>query len=127
MIRFKVERGLVKYKGKVYYQGDLLPVNFTEREKARQVYSRRLIQVEVPDEPSELLLGPIAAAPVQENTLPIVETAEPDGTEEIPLGDEEENNTVELPEKEEIADVQPSVIKHPGTQASTRRAPIIKK
>ncbi|HEY8401361.1 MAG TPA: hypothetical protein VIK89_08875 [Cytophagaceae bacterium] len=52
--RFKVARKWVKWKGKVYYEGELLPPNFTEKDKYRNIYSRRLIKVEIPDEPTPL-------------------------------------------------------------------------
>jgi hypothetical protein len=54
MLRWQVIKGFVKYKGKVYYQGQLLPASFTDRDREHQVYSRRLIKVEIPDESSTL-------------------------------------------------------------------------
>lgn len=55
--RFKVARKWVKWKGKVYYEGELLPPNFTEKDKYRNIYSRRLIKVEIPDEPTPLYIN----------------------------------------------------------------------
>lgn len=52
--RFKVARKWVKWKGRVYYEGELMPPNFTEKDKYRNIYSRRLIKVEIPDEPTPL-------------------------------------------------------------------------
>ncbi len=52
--RFKVARKWVKWKGRVYYEGELMPPNFTEKDKYRNIYSRRLIEVEIPDEPAPL-------------------------------------------------------------------------
>jgi hypothetical protein len=52
--RYQVERGSVLHRKVVYKQGDLMPADFTERDKARNVFSRRLIKVDVPDEPSQI-------------------------------------------------------------------------
>jgi len=55
--RFKVARKWVKWKGRVYYEGELMPPNFTEKDKYRNIYSRRLIKVEIPDEPTPLSIN----------------------------------------------------------------------
>lgn len=54
MKRWQVQRGPVRHKGRTYLPGDYMPENFTERDRARNMYSRRLVLVEVPDEPSAL-------------------------------------------------------------------------
>lgn len=53
-LRWKVVRKWVIFKGNLYKEGDLMPVEFTDRDRGRNIYSRRLIQVEVPDRPSAL-------------------------------------------------------------------------
>lgn len=40
--RWKVVRGTVKYKGTLYVMGDFLPENFSDRDRARHIYSRRM-------------------------------------------------------------------------------------
>ena len=63
MIRYKVLRHSVKYKGVVYNIGDLLPKTFTDRDRARHVFSRRLIPVEVSDE--DISDGPSDISPLE--------------------------------------------------------------
>ena len=46
--KFKVDRGYIIYKRKRYDAGDLLPETFTERDRARNIYSRRLVKVATP-------------------------------------------------------------------------------
>lgn len=54
-LRFKVTRLWVVHRGKRYNEGDLLPVEFTERDRVRNIYTRRIGQVEVPDEVKDLI------------------------------------------------------------------------
>ncbi len=49
--RWKVVRGSVKHKGTLYFVGDLLPEDFTDRDRARHIYSRRMEKVEVEEAP----------------------------------------------------------------------------
>lgn len=50
MQRYFVCRAYLKWKGKMYYKGDLLPENFTHHDKARSIYNSRIGKCEVPDE-----------------------------------------------------------------------------
>ena len=50
MQRFYVCRAYLKWKGKLYRKGDLLPVEFTHHDKARSIYNSRIAVCEVPDE-----------------------------------------------------------------------------
>lgn len=52
-IRYKVTRGYVRFGKKVFFAGELMPPGFTERDKMRNIYSRRLVRVEV-DESSDI-------------------------------------------------------------------------
>ena len=49
MTRFIVTRQYVKYKGKLYQKGELLPPNFTERDRCRNIYPSRIGTTEVDD------------------------------------------------------------------------------
>ncbi|MFI3171100.1 MAG: hypothetical protein R3Y58_01825 [Eubacteriales bacterium] len=42
MPRYYVTRAYVKWKGKMYYKGDLLPEGFTHRDRARNCYISRI-------------------------------------------------------------------------------------
>lgn len=50
MTRFVVIAKQVKYKGKMYNVGDLLPPNFSEKERFRLLYPSRVGTVEVAEE-----------------------------------------------------------------------------
>jgi hypothetical protein len=52
-LRYQVTRAFVLHKRVKYNQGDYLPKDFTERDKARNVYSRRIALVEVKDNMSK--------------------------------------------------------------------------
>lgn len=52
MKRFYVCRAYLKWKGKMYYKGDLLPPEFTHHDKARSIYNSRIGECEVLEEPS---------------------------------------------------------------------------
>jgi hypothetical protein len=49
MLRYFVERQSVKYKGKMYLEGELLPETFTEKERFRVLYPSRIGTKEVPE------------------------------------------------------------------------------
>lgn len=54
MLRYTVIK-MVKFKGVVYEPGDLLPETFGEKDVARHLWSRRFIQIEVPEaEPNQV-------------------------------------------------------------------------
>ena len=46
--RFQVVRGSIVYKREKYDEGDFLPEEFTARDRARHVYSRRISKDPVP-------------------------------------------------------------------------------
>lgn len=113
MFLFKVEKGFVKYKGKVYYQGDFLPTNFTERDRARQVYSRRLVRVEIHDESFNIQSAANFVEPQKEKISTEV------SAEEV----QEALSNKEIKAEENL----PSAIKKPGTQLGLKKTPINKK
>lgn len=47
--RWQVVRGSVKHKGTLYFTGDFLPEEFTDRDRARHIYSRRMELVDYVD------------------------------------------------------------------------------
>lgn len=48
--RYRVARGVVKYKGSVFLAGDIMPAEFTERDRTSSIYPRRYERVdEVPE------------------------------------------------------------------------------
>ena len=49
MQRFIVTRQYIKYKGTLYKRGELLPPEFTERDRCRNIYPSRIGTTEVPD------------------------------------------------------------------------------
>lgn len=63
MQRFFVCRSYFKWKGKMYYQGDLLPENFTHHDKARSIYNSRVGVCEVED-PVSADLEPLEPTPI---------------------------------------------------------------
>lgn len=50
MLRYFVCRHYIKWKGKLYKKGELLPENFTDHDRVRSIYSSRIGRTEVPDE-----------------------------------------------------------------------------
>lgn len=50
MLRYFVCRHYIKWKGKLYKKGELLPENFTDHDRVRSIYSSRIGRREVPDE-----------------------------------------------------------------------------
>ncbi len=94
MIRYKVIRGLVKWRGTVYYIGDFMPDHFTAYDRARTTYTRRLTPVEILDEPLvvsevETVLKPQAKQAIVPNTVLKPATPKPlfkpTGTKSTPL------------------------------------------
>jgi len=51
--RYFVCRAYIKYKGKLYTKGELLPKTFTHHDKARNVYNSRIGLCEVEEEFAE--------------------------------------------------------------------------
>lgn len=60
MQRYFVCRAYIKWKGKLYYKGDLLPETFTHHDKARHVHNSRIGVCEVTD----LLPPPVVPTPI---------------------------------------------------------------
>lgn len=50
MFRWKVVRKEVYFRKKIYQTGELMPENFTDRDRNRNTYARRLEKVEILDE-----------------------------------------------------------------------------
>jgi hypothetical protein len=75
MIRYRVLHSYVKYQGIVYNSGDLLPEEFTARDRGRNIYSRRLVPVEIPNEPIAISTPEITKKPpiVTQVVAPITE------------------------------------------------------
>jgi hypothetical protein len=63
MERFFVCRAYLKWKGKMYYKGDLLPVTFTHHDKARSMYNSRIGECDVKEEQSEEFFKEQSAIP----------------------------------------------------------------
>lgn len=61
--RWQVMKGTIKWKGTCYEAGQLMPASFTDRDRERQVYSRRLIRVEISDEPLKLETDVVTTPP----------------------------------------------------------------
>ena len=53
MRRFIVTRQYVKFKGKLYNKGELLPPEFTERDRCRNIYPSRIGTVEIEEKTEE--------------------------------------------------------------------------
>lgn len=53
MQRFIVTRQYIKYKGVLYKKGELLPPDFTERDRCRNIYPSRIGTTEVPESKAE--------------------------------------------------------------------------
>ena len=49
--RYKVVRRWIKYKGKIYQKGELLPEEFTHHDRFRNIYPSRVELITVEDEP----------------------------------------------------------------------------
>lgn len=65
MLRFYVSRHYVKWKGRLYKQGELLPEEFTHRDKARNIYSSRIAVCDVEDTAPEENVSPSASLTVE--------------------------------------------------------------
>lgn len=91
-IRFQVVRGFVYFRKRAYYAGELMPEGFTDRDRARNVYSRRLERVEIPDQPT--MEGNV---PELELELEPVKSLELEVAQEIPQIDENMKSPSDLP------------------------------
>lgn len=94
MKRFYVCRHYLKWKGKMYKKGDLLPENFTHHDKARSIYNSRIGECEVPDVIEEVK-DTSAESHVTEGSL-----EEPKVTETVPPTEASNKGT-------QVADEQP--------------------
>lgn len=111
-IRFKVVRGFVYYRKRAYYAGELMPEGFTERDQARNIYSRRLEKVEIPEEPSTEVKIPeldLELEPVQELELEVTQEL-PQVEEDIKSPSEEPAVNVMVPKVEPVQVVKTPVV-----------------
>jgi hypothetical protein len=103
VVRYQVVRGKVFHRKKVYDVGEFLPTDFTDRDRARNVYSRRIIKVELNDSKEPEKIVEVVPNPNMNK-------------EEIP-------NTSELKDKEVVTKA-PTVI---TTETNSKVSPIVKK
>lgn len=93
--RYKVVRLWIKYKGRIYRAGELLPEEFNDHDRFRTIYPSRIGLVEVSDAEITPAQIPEAAedAPTGDIEPPITETETPDeATEsEPPISKEEDS------------------------------------
>ena len=89
MHRFFVCRAYFKWKGKMYYKGDLLPENFTHHDKARSIYNSRIGECEAED-PVSADLEPLEPTPI---TTPLSGGA----VVEVPVEEQEKIPEAEIP------------------------------
>ena len=117
--RWQVLKNSIKWKGTCYEAGQLMPASFTDRDRERQVYSRRLIKVEIPDEPLKLEPDAVITPPSEVEVV-----SEQEVTEVIPEVKEE----VVIP-KEVLQSGVPkaSPVNTTGTQAVKRTPTSLKK
>ena len=75
MLRYYVCRHYIKWKGKLYKKGELLPENFTDHDRVRSIYSSRIARKEVVEEapPSQPPQQPLSGQP----TTPPESTPDP--------------------------------------------------
>lgn len=97
--RFKVVGLWVVHKRQRYVEGDLLPEEFTERDRVRNIYSRRIQKVEIEDVVNDQTQSDTITTQVTTPTPPIV------------------NIPPQVPTT--VAEVKPSVVKPTGTSTST--------
>jgi hypothetical protein len=75
MLRYYVCRHYIKWKGKLYKKGELLPENFTDHDRVRSIYSSRIARKKVVEEapPSQPPQQPLSGQP----TTPPESTSDP--------------------------------------------------
>lgn len=59
MTRFYVCRHYIKWKGHLYKKGELLPEEFTDHDRVRNIYVSRIGKMEVEDKPDQKGLPPL--------------------------------------------------------------------
>lgn len=114
MKRFFVCRAYLKWKGKMYYKGDLLPPTFTHHDKARSIYNSRIGECDVRDDRAEEQLEKRSAIPTP---IRIPLTGNP-VVQKVPLEVESPVVPDEVPEAAkivEVIDVDPTEITDEGT------------
>lgn len=93
--RWQVVRGYVKHKGTLYFTGDFLPETFTDRDRARHIYSRRMELAEYTPEPTpepveektKTVSAPTSTPPKAEKEAPKAITSEgPPASPQEPTG-----------------------------------------
>lgn len=79
MKRWQVIFGPIRHKGRTYLPGELMPEDFTEKDRYRNGFSRRLVQVDIPDEPLAVPQSPMQeqSAPAQVQDTPKQEAPKP--------------------------------------------------
>lgn len=114
--RFKVTRSWIKHKGVLYRAGELLPVEFTLRDKIRNLYPSRIGVVEVPTPACATNTPP--ATPV---TIAPVSTA-PTSLES--LESSAQSNVIAPSDviKEVPEEVKPPIVPSRGTNSRTAKA-----
>jgi len=116
--RYIVTRLRVVHKRKMYCEGDLLPVEFTERDRARNIYTRRIGLVDVPDvsDVSDVPDEPKDTSTDSASTIidpPVVSTPQ--------VIDPPADKPVTVPTT--IAENKPSVVKPTGTTTPPKVIP----
>lgn len=80
-MRFKVTRLWIKHKGVIYRAGDLLPEEFTDRDKFRNVHPSRIgvaeVPVESPVEPPVVIEDKAAAPIINSDATEVVKETKP--------------------------------------------------
>lgn len=80
MTRFYVCRHYIKWKGHLYKKGELLPEEFTDHDRVRNIYVSRIGKMEVEDKPEQKGLPPL---------LPDGDVPPPDATDgSLPTNEE---------------------------------------
>lgn len=98
MLRYYVSRHYIKWRGKLYKKGELLPENFNDHDRVRSIYSSRIARKEVPDE--EAPQGQPPQQPLSGQAPTDVTPAAPEVPPEAPKDPADEAPTTpEVPEK----------------------------
>lgn len=114
MKRFFVCRAYLKWKGKMYYKGDLLPISFSHHDKARSIYNSRIGECDVEEELTEDLFKEQSAIPTPITTPLTGNVVVP----KVPLEVESPVVLDEVPEVAkvaEVAEIKPIEVAEKGT------------
>jgi hypothetical protein len=99
-----VTRLWIKHKGKIYHAGEMLPEDFTSRDRFRNIHPSRVSAIQVdpaevipePPELPKLPEAPEATPPITTDDEPVVNTEE-----EVEVKDETQNEAQEQIESED--------------------------